>query len=118
VSASLLGVTFDCTDALVLAQFWSAVLDHPVDDGCSVEFAAIGHADDNTRRPAWMFIKVPEVKTAKNRFHPDLATDDLAAEVERLIELGANRVGDFDEGGVRWSTLTDPEGNVFDIVAS
>ena len=35
--------------------------------------------------------------------------------MERAIELGARKVGDFDEYGTRWTTLADPESNVFDI---
>ena len=42
---------------------------------------------------------------------------DWAAEVERVVGLGATRVAEFDEYGTRWVTLTDPEGNVFDIGA-
>ena len=117
MTATLEALTFDCRDALVLAQFWSAVLDHPVDDGGTADFAAIG-LDGSTLRPAWMFIKVPEAKAAKNRLHPDLASADQPAEVDRVIGLGAKRLGDFDEDGTRWTTLSDPEGNEFDIAAS
>jgi hypothetical protein len=35
--------------------------------------------------------------------------------VERAISLGATKVAEFDEYGTRWTTMTDPEGNVFDI---
>jgi uncharacterized glyoxalase superfamily protein PhnB len=40
---------------------------------------------------------------------------DIQAEVERAVSLGATKVADFDEYGTRWTTMTDPEGNVFDI---
>jgi predicted enzyme related to lactoylglutathione lyase len=45
--------------------------------------------------------------------HLDLGADDRAAEVERLLALGATHVHDKDEYGVRWTTLADPEGNEF-----
>jgi len=45
----------------------------------------------------------------------DLASEDRRAEVERAVAAGATRVGDFDEYGTVWTTLRDPEGNVFDI---
>jgi hypothetical protein len=48
-----------------------------------------------------MFIKVPEGKSAKNRFHPDLIATDLEAEVERLISIGAVRKGAFEENSAR-----------------
>jgi hypothetical protein len=118
MSVTLEAVTFDCADALALGQFWSAVLEHPIDAGATSDFAAIGLADGSELAPAWMFIKVPEPKPAKNRVHPDLSSTDQPAEVDRVIELGATRLGDFDEGGTRWTTLADPEGNEFDIAAS
>ena len=64
---------------------------------------------------AFLFLAVPEPKTAKNRLHLDLETDDRAAEVARLVELGATHVADHDEWGISWSVLTDPEGNEFCI---
>ena len=87
------------------------MLEAPVDDGASADYAVL------KGEPGWMFLRVPESKTVKNRVHPDLTTDDLPAEVERLIALGATRQADHDEDGTRWVTLTDPEGNEFDVVA-
>ena len=52
----------------------------------------------------------------KNRVHVDLATEDLEAELERVVGLGATRVADYDESGTRWTTLSDPAGNEFDVV--
>jgi len=46
---------------------------------------------------------------------PDPRRDYLPAEVERAVALGATKVAEFDEYETRWATLTDPEGNVFDI---
>ena len=117
MTAKISALTMDCSDAATLAAFWSAVLDHPVDEGATEDFAAIGMADPPAGQPFWMFIKVPESKTSKNRFHPDLAATDLEAEVKRLVAIGATEHGSFDESGARWTTLTDPEGNEFDIAA-
>lgn len=44
--------------------------------------------------------------------------DDLGAAADRLLALGASKLGDFAEDGYRWITLADPEGNEFDIVVS
>jgi hypothetical protein len=118
MSVQLAAVTFDCADATKVAAFWSAVLEHPVDEGASPDFAAIGLAEGNQREPAWMFVSVPEAKAAKNRCHPDLATPDLPREVERLLALGAVKLGEFEEGGAQWTTLADPEGNELDVVQS
>lgn len=111
MTVKLTHLTFDCADAATLAEFWSAVLDQPVDDGASPEFATV------TGKPGWMFIQVPEGKSAKNRVHPDLSTGDLAAELTRLKELGATHLADHTEDGTSWATFADPEGNEFDVVA-
>jgi predicted enzyme related to lactoylglutathione lyase len=64
----------------------------------------------------WLFIKVPEGKTAKNRLHIDFGTADREAEVARLLTFGAQRIGDHDEWGAVWTTLADVEGNEFCVV--
>ena len=110
-------ITFDCADAASLAAFWSTLLDHPVDDGASAAYAAIGLSDDNKLRPAFAFLQVPEGKTAKNRCHPDLVTTDLEAAVAAAVAAGATKVADVEEDGTRWTTLLDPEGNELDLVA-
>ena len=80
-----------------------------------VEMASIAAKDGG---PHWYFMQVPEGKTAKNRMHPDLAAPDLAAEVDRIVGLGAKTAAEHDEGGFRWVTLQDPEGNEFDVLAA
>jgi predicted enzyme related to lactoylglutathione lyase len=59
----------------------------------------------------------PEPKTVKNRIHFDLRSSDYAAELERLVGLGATKVNEVVSGDNRWTTLADPEGNEFDLVA-
>lgn len=115
MSVNLFAVTFDCGNAAELAGFWSGVLGRPVAEGASAEMAGI---TPDGAGPHWYFMQVPEGKIAKNRMHPDLTTSDLAAEVERIVALGAKQGGDFDEGGFHWVTLQDPEGNEFDVVAA
>lgn len=109
-------VTFDCADADKLARFWSQLLERPLDDGATVEFASIGVSAHTA--PHLAFVRVPEAKQVKNRVHVDLVAADLAAAVERALELGAARLADHADDGYRWSTLADPEGNEFDIVAA
>ncbi|MDT7590036.1 MAG: hypothetical protein QOE32_7586, partial [Pseudonocardiales bacterium] len=67
--------------------------------------------------PRLAFHQVPEAKTIKNRLHLDLVSGEFAAETERLLALGATRVNDAAKGAARWTTLRDPEGNEFDLVA-
>jgi predicted enzyme related to lactoylglutathione lyase len=118
MSVTFFSVSLDCADAGKLADFWSQVLDRPVDEGGSADFAAIGMADGGASGPVWMFHRVPEAKQAKNRVHIDFLAAGLEDEVQRVLTLGATHLGDVDEGGYQWATLADPEGNEFDIVAA
>lgn len=112
MSLSLGAVTLDCLDVTRTATFWSQVLDRPIDPGANEFFAAIGmHADG----PGWLFLRAEPRAAGKNPVHVDLVDLDYPAEVQRVIALGASTVGEFDEYGVQWTTLTDPEGNLFDI---
>jgi predicted enzyme related to lactoylglutathione lyase len=117
MSSTIAAITFDCAHATSLAWFWADVLGRTVDpeeQGAGEYFASIGRTAPDGG-PVMMFIKVPEGKSAKNRVHLDLATADRAAEIERVVALGATHVHDRDEWGVSWSTLRDPEGNEFCI---
>jgi hypothetical protein len=107
--ASLIkSVSFDCADALVLASFWAAALGTDVDEEATRDRAYV-------EAPGWggpnmWFVRVPEPKAAKNRMHFDLrAPATMAAEVERLANLGATVVQRFDGHTI----MNDPEGNVF-----
>jgi Glyoxalase-like domain len=117
MAVTLYAVSLDAADAQALAEFWSQALDRPVDEGATQQFAAIGLQDAGGHATQWMFHQVPESKTAKNRFHPDLVSSDLAGEVKRLVDLGAVRQNEVEEGGYHWVTLTDPQGNEFDVIA-
>lgn len=80
------------------------------------EECMIFSADGRTRL---LFIEVPDSKRTKNRLHLDLRPTDRTRdeEVERLLRHGAAQLADRrrpDGGG--WVTLTDPEGNEFDIL--
>ena len=64
-----------------------------------------------------LFQTVPEPKTVKNRVHLDLLVGPEAhdAEVERVVALGATVIGVHDGPEGRWTLLTDPEGNEFNV---
>jgi Glyoxalase-like domain len=113
----LFALTFDCADAAAVGGFWARALGQELDPGAGREFASIGLHDSGRTEARWCFAQVPEGKTAKNRMHPDLITADLEAEVGRLIGLGASRKEDVKAGSMRWTTLLDPEGNEFDVIA-
>jgi hypothetical protein len=79
------------------------------------EFFAVIPASEDGHFPSLMFLAVPEPKQGKNRLHLDLTSTDLDGAVERAVSLGATKVGEYDEYGAIWTTLADPEGNLFDI---
>jgi predicted enzyme related to lactoylglutathione lyase len=116
MSTTFFGAAFDARDAATLAAFWSGVLGRPVNDGATAEHAAID-ATTPELGPRLAFHRVPEGKAAKNRFHPDLITTEYEAEVQRILALGATAVAGQNPGGARWTTLADPEGNEFDLIA-
>jgi catechol 2,3-dioxygenase-like lactoylglutathione lyase family enzyme len=103
----------DVTDADLVAGFWTEVLGWPVterdDEGVRIQ-------DGPDARFAIDFLVVPDgPKGAKNRLHLDVnATDrDQAAELERLLALGARPVDVGQSADVSWHVLADPEGNEF-----
>ncbi|WP_280263058.1 VOC family protein [Nocardia wallacei] len=108
----LVNITVDCTDAAALAQFYAKLLEQPVDPDANENFATIGR---ETMSPTLMFLRVPDKNPGKNIVHLDLAATDWRDQIERAISLGAKHIADFDEYGITWSTLADPEGNLFDI---
>lgn len=114
MNLQLAAVTFDCNDANRLAEFWSALLGVPVDADANPYFATIGRARP-TSGPALFFVQVPDKTPGKNVVHLDLTADDPDAQIARAVELGAERRGDRSEAGFSWTTLADPEGNLFDI---
>jgi Glyoxalase-like domain len=121
MSVSLIAVSIDCSNAEALAGFWAGLLERDVDAGATREFASIGLAGAGSGSAAWMFHSVPEAgvpKRIKNRLHVDLGSENLDKAVAHAIDLGAQRLGDFEEGGFKWTSLADPEGNEFDIVAA
>ena len=55
--------------------------------------------------------------TARDQMHLDLYSDDLRAQVERLVGLGAAVVREGEDESDVYVVLTDPEGNEFCVCA-
>jgi hypothetical protein len=106
----------DSRDPERLAAFWAAVLDYRVlsrDDDGAVE---IGPEEGfGGPAPTLVFAPVPEPTPGKVRLHIDLSpTDrDQAAELQRLLDLGATPADVGQRGTESWHVLADPEGNEF-----
>jgi glyoxalase superfamily protein len=108
--------SFDCRDAAALARFWSGVLRRPVDPGATQAFATIGFDGDG---PTWMFHRpAGDLPTGENRLMLDLGGEANWAEHADCVEaLGAERVSDNEQDGIRWVVFRDPEDNTFRIFA-
>jgi predicted enzyme related to lactoylglutathione lyase len=108
MTLSILTVTVDTTDPVPLARWWADQLGGEVKDPYGGFFVIVSGG------PVQMaFQKVDDPTPGKNRIHVDLRTDDLDAEVDRLVEAGAGLVARRGDDSFRWVTLSDPAGNEF-----
>jgi len=126
--ARLRDIVVDCRHPASLARFWAAALDGwsvaPYDDEEIARLRSIGVddvEDDPTvlvegdpSQPRLWFQRVPEPKVVKNRVHLDLSTDDVEAEVARLVALGAAVAAAQPDDGL--VVMHDPEGNEFCVL--
>jgi predicted enzyme related to lactoylglutathione lyase len=108
----------DTTDPDRIASFWQEALGwrrtYATDDQVVLEPPA-GSPQEGVA-PDLLFLRVPEGKAVKNRWHPDLRPDDQAVEVARLERLGATRVDVGQAADVSWVVMVDPDGNEFCVL--
>ena len=104
-------VVVDATDPARLARWWAEVLDYRLTHEASDEVCIGGDSG-----PELVFVPVPEAKSGKNRLHLDVRPDDQAAEVERLIDMGARQIDVGQSPDATWVVLADPEGNEFCVL--
>jgi len=109
-------LVLDCRDPERLAGFWCEVLGWKVLDregNEAIEIGPEGGADGV--QPVLVLSASTDPKRDKLRLHLDLnATDrDQAAELERLLALGARPADVGQTGAESWHVLADPEGNEF-----
>jgi hypothetical protein len=131
--ARIRDVVFDSPHPASIARFWAQALDGyqvaPYDDAELDRLRAKGILDINddptvlvepgephSAQPRLFFQLVPESKVVKNRLHLDLAASDPAAEIARLVRLGARIAGEHAGDHESWTTLADPDGNEFCVM--
>lgn len=109
-------VVLDCADLERSARFWSGVLGYTAEPASPGRYQSLLPPGGNGFE--LLLQQVPEPKTTKNRMHLDLRVPDLAAEVARVVELGARCVTEhpIQEYGWTWHVLTDPDGNEFCVL--
>ena len=112
-------ITIDCADPAALADFWSKVLDWKIGgEGDEVWIEKELKEGETTDAPDILFLRNPDKKTVKNRLHLDLRPDNQAAEVDRLIALGAKtiEIGQSNYAECTWVVMADPDGNEFCVL--
>lgn len=110
-------IVVDCAVPSQAATFWAAALGYVMQGPpTTVQDAFVATVDPRGPGSEIGFQRVSEPKVAKNRVHLDLHATDRAAEVVRLLALGATEGPTYGDGD--WTVMTDPEGNEFCIVAS
>ena len=95
--------------------FWTAALDYVPREGDDDDFALL-----RPRNAAGPNVSLDRVRSALQippRIHLDLYAEDQAAEVKRLIGLGASEVHwDKRPPDADYVILADPEGNRFCVI--
>ncbi len=135
-------VVFDCADPDGLARFWAAALHYKLQDppkgydSWEAALTAFGIpkeewnsasaiVDPEGAGPRIYFQQMDTPKPGKNRVHLDvnassgpsvpleLRKEQVGAETDRLIGLGATKQQAWEEPGGYWVVMLDPEGNEF-----
>jgi catechol 2,3-dioxygenase-like lactoylglutathione lyase family enzyme len=112
-------ITLDCAEVTPVADFWKEALGYEqvASDGESYAMLkggsgpalGLGKVEDY-EPPGW-----PNPHGSK-QFHLDLAADDIDAETERLVGLGATLADP--QPGETWRVLLDPAGHPFCVTNS
>jgi hypothetical protein len=115
-------IVVDCHQPATLATFWAVVLDdfevRTYDDAEIERLASIGRTPESDPcvlldgpMLEFCFQEIVEISAGKRPLHVDIEVQDRAAEMSRLVSLGATVVQQFDHH--TW--MRDPEGNDFCI---
>lgn len=110
---------FRTSDPVRLATFWGALMRLPMAPGASPELAMLDF-DHEVGPVTWMFEPLDDDGSATSaRIGLDLGGENLDhhATARRAEELGATRVSEYEEDGVRWVVMRDPDGNPFRVFA-
>lgn len=93
-------------------QFWSAALDYRLRNEPDDDWAVLLPREGVGVQLA---LKLVTSERAR-RHHLDLYAENQAAEVERLLALGASRPEWNDPPGADYVVLSDPDGNRFCVI--
>ncbi|MET0811709.1 MAG: VOC family protein [Microbacterium sp.] len=137
--AGLGNITFYADDPVALARFWCGVFGYPeqtFEEPLKSELLAAGLTEEDLSKrglaedpegngPRLFFHHASEEKHGRNRIHLDIGAtpgrqpthEELEAEKDRLVALGASVVRLVDQSWGPWPEhyyqMADPEGNEF-----
>jgi len=106
-------IVIDCKNWKEMLAFWGAALGYELREPPSDDWAVL-HDPENVG-PNLSLQKDPVGPTGVYWTHLDLYSSDPEAEVRRLVALGA-RVIQPARPDHDYVTLTDPDGNPFDVI--
>lgn len=111
-------IQIDCSDPLLLAEFWSQVLGVEVGESLEDPAQYLSLSAATPDGPLVTFQRVPESKRGKNRIHFDVVVDEVESSTTRIQAMGGSRLpcSDFVEDGYSWRVMADPEGNEFCLI--
>jgi len=107
-------VVVHCYEFERMVAFWSAALGYEPREPAQNGWVVL--RDPTGRGPNISFQARSVPARAHGWIHLDLYTADQAAEVERLVQLGARRYPWRYEPGADYVVLADPDGNRFCVV--
>ncbi|MGZ4614422.1 MAG: VOC family protein [Actinomycetes bacterium] len=103
----------NCANLETMTEFWTQALD--------LRPSSLDPRDDfRVLQGERMNLSLQLAKTpvrARDQMHLDLYSDDVAAQEERLVGLGATRVRENNDPADTYVVLRDPEGNEFCLCA-
>ena len=108
-------IVIRCHEFDKMLAFWQEALHYAPREPAEGGWVVL--RDPEGRGPNISLDKVPEPRSGRrSRLHLDLYTDDQAAEVERLMALGAKRYAWRYKPHDDFVVLEDPDGNLFCVV--
>jgi predicted enzyme related to lactoylglutathione lyase len=115
-------VVLDSVDPQAIAGFWQEALGYRLAADLGGFLVLAPREREVPGEPVMILQRVGEPPAGKNRMHLDVHPADAEAHVAHLESLGGVRVGErvtelLESQGVWWQRMTDPQGNVFCVVA-
>jgi catechol 2,3-dioxygenase-like lactoylglutathione lyase family enzyme len=111
--------SFFSPDPNRLARFWADLMQLPVAEGTTDDLVMLDF-NHQVSPQTWIFQRQDVGSKAVAAISLDIGSQDEGTWTQvatRAEELGAERVADREETGVRWIEMKDPDGNRFRVFA-